>query len=74
MLVLSRRPDESIYIELDPNTAMDLSAHELFLRGPIQIKLIASGISFARIGITTPKEFRVVRAELLSNTEPDDPT
>ena len=63
MLLLSRRPDESFYIGLDPSIPPDLTARELFTQGSIQIKVIASGISFARVGISLPKELRVVRSE-----------
>ena len=63
MLLLSRRPDESFYIELDPNTPSELTAKELLTQGCIEIKIVASGISFTRVGISLPKELRVVRSE-----------
>ena len=75
MLVLSRRADESIYIELDPQAPDDLTARELFSQGPIKVTVLASGISFARIGVLTPANMRIVRAELdLRREVADDET
>lgn len=63
MLVLSRRGGESIFIELD-ETLKNRPAGELFAAGPIEIAVISTGESFARIGIQAPEGLRILRSEL----------
>lgn len=73
MLVLSRRADESIYIELDPNTPPDMTVAEFFRHGPIKVTVLASGISFARIGVLAPQGLRILRSELLDDQDDQNP-
>lgn len=64
MLVISRRPDESLTIDLDRQQPNRLSAADLFRYGPITIKVLSSGHDRARIGIDAPSELIVLRSEL----------
>lgn len=72
MLVLSRRNDESLIIQPDPSHPEDRRITELFAQGPIQITVLASGLSFVRLGIQAPDGFQILRSELIQGqNEPD---
>lgn len=64
MLVISRRPDESLTIDFDHQQPNQLSAADLFRYGPITIKALSSGHDRARIGIDAPNELIVLRSKL----------
>ncbi|MCG8465944.1 MAG: carbon storage regulator [Xanthomonadales bacterium] len=68
MLVLSRRADESFVIEIDPQTTDETTLSSLFAHGPIEITVLATGISYARIGIQLPKGLRLKRSELINKS------
>lgn len=71
MLVLSRRADESFTIELDPQYAEAGATAHVFAHGPIEITVLATGISYVRIGIQLPKGLRIQRSELRTKAEKD---
>ena len=65
MLVLTRRPGESILIDipddLDPSTPVSA----LFADGPIEIRVISHKASTIRIGIDAPVDLDIIRSELV---------
>ena len=65
MLVLTRRPGESILIDipedLDPNTPVS----ELFANGPMEVRILSRKASTVRIGIDAPEELEIMRSELV---------
>ncbi|GAB4186006.1 MAG: hypothetical protein Tsb002_10110 [Wenzhouxiangellaceae bacterium] len=65
MLVISLRADQSVDLEIDPDLPAELRVSDLLDQQPIRVTVVASGISFARIGIDLPREFRIRRHEAL---------
>lgn len=65
MLVLSRRPEESFYIDLNPTTNPELLARDLFKPQAIKICILSTGGNFCRIGVLAPKHFRVWRDDII---------
>ena len=65
MLVLTRRPGESILIDipedLDPNTPVS----ELFANGPMEVRILSRKASSVRIGIDAPEDLEIMRSELV---------
>ena len=65
MLVLTRRPGESILIDipedLDPNTPVSA----LFAGGPIEVSVMSQKASTVRIGIDAPTDLGILRSELV---------
>ena len=65
MLILTRRPGESILIDipgdLDPNTPVS----ELFANGPMEVRILSQKASTVRIGIDAPEKLEIVRSELM---------
>ena len=65
MLVLTRRPGESIVIDipddLDPNTPVSA----LFGEGPIEVRVLSHKASTIRIGIEAPNDLNILRSELV---------
>lgn len=61
MLVISRRENESIYLELDANIPPGTPVEELFNNGPITITVLKSSFGGTRIGIAAPVELRIIR-------------
>jgi len=65
MLVLTRRPGESILIDipedLDPNTPVS----SLFSGGPIEVRVLSHKASTIRIGIEAPNDLNILRSELV---------
>ena len=65
MLVLTRRPGESILIDipedLDPNTPVS----SLFSGGPIEVRVLSHKASTVRIGIEAPMCLDILRSELV---------
>lgn len=65
MLILTRRPGETLELTLDPAAPADLLASELFRDGPITVavtEIPSSGQ--ARIGIDAPQLIAIRRDEL----------
>ena len=65
MLVLTRRPGESILIDipedLDPSTPVSA----LFSGGPIEVRVISHKASTVRIGIDAPMGLDILRSEFV---------
>jgi sRNA-binding carbon storage regulator CsrA len=65
MLVLTRRPDESLVIEPAQGIDPAMTVGELFAAGPLVIEVLAIKGQQARIGIDAPAALAIVRDELL---------
>jgi sRNA-binding carbon storage regulator CsrA len=63
MLVLSRRPDESIVIQPADGTDTRMTLAELFAAGPIQITLLGGSGRRVRMGIHAPAELEIRRKD-----------
>ncbi|GAB4187533.1 MAG: hypothetical protein Tsb002_12950 [Wenzhouxiangellaceae bacterium] len=61
MLVISRRENESIYLELDASIPPGTPVEEIFNRGPITITVLKSGYGGTRLGIAAPETLRIIR-------------
>lgn len=69
MLVLTRRPGESLLLSLDPRADPSMTLGELFARGPIEITCLDTGPGQARIGIDAPRAIAVMRNGLVRRVE-----
>lgn len=69
MLVLTRRPGETVLIDLaeglDPRTPLG----ELFAQGPIGVVMIGCNGSQTKLGFSADPRFRILRAELCSEVK-----
>jgi len=63
MLVLSRRPHESILINLADDVETDLTLKDLFAHGPIEIMVLGTDGSRFKMGISAPKELSIWRKD-----------
>lgn len=61
MFMVTRKPGERLLITLDPAVGADLSARDLFARGPIEIILAETGQSHARLGVSVSDSLVVSR-------------
>ena len=61
MLVISRRENESIYLELDSDIPPGTPVEDVFNQGPITITVLKSSFGGTRIGIAAPVELRIIR-------------
>ena len=61
MLVVSRRPDESILIKLAEGVDGDLRLKDLFANGPIEITLLGGNGRRVRVGIAAPPQLSIRR-------------
>jgi sRNA-binding carbon storage regulator CsrA len=61
MLVVSRRPDESIQIKLADGVDATLTLKDLFARGPIEITLLGGNGRRVKMGIEAPPELTILR-------------
>ena len=61
MLIVSRRPDESIQIKLAGGVDDSLTLKELFAQGPIEITLLKGKGRNVRMGIAAPPELAIRR-------------
>lgn len=61
MLVVSRRPDESIQISLADGVDGTLTLKDLFARGPIEITLLGGNGRRVKMGIEAPPELCILR-------------
>lgn len=64
MLILSRKANESITIDIQPNTPESKALQALLKQGPIQIKVISTSGMACRIGINAPKSLRILRDDV----------
>lgn len=63
MLVVSRRADESILLNMADGVDETLTLRELFARGPIEITLISGNGRRVKMGIDAPPELSIRRKE-----------
>ncbi len=63
MLVVSRRPHESILIKLADGVEGSLTLQDLFARGPIEIMLLGTDGRRFKLGISAPRELGIWRKD-----------
>ena len=63
MLVVSRRPDESILIKLADGVDGDLKVKDLFANGPIEIMLLGGNGRRVKVGIAAPPQLSIRRKD-----------
>lgn len=68
MLVISRRENESIYLELDASIPPGTPIEDVFNQGPITITVLKSGFGGTRIGIAAPVALRIIRGATVKKT------
>jgi len=64
MLVLSRRPDESILIQPADGADGSMTLAELFSKGPILITLLGGTGRRMKVGIEAPEQLAIRRKDL----------
>ena len=65
MLVLTRRPGESLMLELTVDSVANTALHAFFENGPIRIRVMSVQGAQVKIGIVVPRPVRILRAELV---------
>jgi len=63
MLVVSRRPDESILIKLADDVDGDLKIKDVFANGPIEITLLGGNGRRVKVGIAAPPQLSIRRKD-----------
>lgn len=63
MLVVSRRPDESILISLADGVDGKLTLEDLFANGPIEITLLGGNGRRVKMGIAAPPQLSIRRKD-----------
>jgi sRNA-binding carbon storage regulator CsrA len=63
MLIVSRRADESIQINLADGADGTLTLNDLFANGPIEIMLLGSSGRRVKMGIAAPPELSIRRKD-----------
>lgn len=63
MLVVSRRPDESILIKLADGIDGDLKVKDIFANGPIEITLLGGTGRRMKVGIAAPPQLSIRRKD-----------
>jgi len=63
MLVVSRRPDESILIKLADGVDGDLKVKDIFANGPIEIMLLGGNGRRVKVGIAAPPQLSIRRKD-----------
>lgn len=63
MLVVSRRPDESILIKLADGVDGDLRIKDVFANGPIEITLLGGNGRRVKVGIAAPPQLSIRRKD-----------
>jgi sRNA-binding carbon storage regulator CsrA len=63
MLVVSRRSDESIQIQLADGADGNLTLNDLFAKGPIEITLLGGNGRRVKVGIAAPPELCIRRKD-----------
>lgn len=64
MLVLTRKRDEEVMIDLDPDADPAMPARELFANGPIRIRVLDIATSRVKLAVTADPRLRVQRVKL----------
>ena len=65
MLVLTRRPGESLMLELTADSVVNTVLYAFFENGPIRIRVMSVQGAQVKIGIVAPRTVRILRAELV---------
>jgi sRNA-binding carbon storage regulator CsrA len=63
MLVVSRRAEEAIRIELAEGVDGNLTLNDLFAKGPIEITLLGGNGRRVKVGIEAPPELCIRRKD-----------
>jgi sRNA-binding carbon storage regulator CsrA len=63
MLVLSRRPDESILIQPADGADVSMTLEQLFAKGPILITLLGGTGRRMKVGIEAPEHLSIRRKD-----------
>jgi len=63
MLVVSRRPDESILIKLADDVDGDLKIKDVFANGPIEITLLGGNGRRVKVGVSAPPQLSIRRKD-----------
>jgi sRNA-binding carbon storage regulator CsrA len=63
MLIVSRRADEAIQINLADGADGTLTLNDLFAKGPIEIMLLGSSGRRVKVGIAAPPELSIRRKD-----------
>lgn len=64
MLILTRKPSQSLVVHPHPSLAPGIPVEEVFADGLIQVEVLAMEESQVRLGVVVPSGFCVVREEL----------
>lgn len=64
MLVLTRRSNQSVIIELAPDADPNLTIGEVFSDGPLVVTVNAIKSDQVKLGIDAPAALRITRSEL----------
>ena len=70
MLVVSRRTEESLIIQLAEGVDEHMTLAQLFADGPILIKLLGVGIGRVKIGIAAPEQLAIRRKDAIYGAAP----
>ena len=63
MLIISRRSAESISIRPADGIDLNMTLNELFRDGPIEFKVLGSGMNRVKVGISAPKALSIWRSD-----------
>jgi sRNA-binding carbon storage regulator CsrA len=70
MLILSRKPGQSLSIHPHPTFDPDTPVEQLFAGGPIHVQVVGVQGSQVRLGVAAPAGFCILRNELQPRAEP----
>lgn len=70
MLILTRKPGESIIIEPDPDSKWVSDPRCWFVDGPIRVRVNGVRSTQVKIGIEAPRMFKILRDELYKDLPP----
>ncbi len=65
MLILTRKPGESLLLELTADPVANTVLHAFFENGPIRIRVMDVRAGKVKIGIEAAPSVRILRAELV---------
>ena len=70
MLILTRRPGESIQLSLSLDLDPSLTVGELFARGPVTLTVLAVRGDQVRVGLEADRSISIARSELATDPSP----
>ncbi len=65
MLILTRRPGESVFIDIAESVDPDMTVAELFADGPIEIVILGVKGNQVRVGTQASDRLTILRDELV---------